>query len=104
MATAGAFDCFDIDRREALWSAGAVAEAARPSTIPGVVVGVGAPQLPGMTDVESHRRGLVGDGREPRTATRSRTCVRRSTRSGAVSAAALRTVPDRTKVMGRRAS
>src|SRR5207244_11306563 len=65
MATAGAFDCFGVARREALWSAGAVAEAARPNTIPGLVVGVGAPQLPGMSPVETTAADLWATGVSP---------------------------------------
>ncbi|MFS8101470.1 error-prone DNA polymerase [Lentzea alba] len=51
LATAGAFGCFGLERREALWAAGAVA-AIRPDRLPGTVVGVDAPSLPGMDDVE----------------------------------------------------
>ncbi|NNF55836.1 MAG: error-prone DNA polymerase [Acidimicrobiales bacterium] len=48
MATAGCFDSFGSDRRQALWTAGAVAAANKPNTLPGIVTGVHAPQLPGM--------------------------------------------------------
>ncbi|MEV6243587.1 error-prone DNA polymerase [Lentzea sp. NPDC051838] len=51
LATAGAFSCFGLERREALWAAGAVA-AIRPDRLPGTTVGVDAPSLPGMDDVE----------------------------------------------------
>ena len=51
LATAGAFGCFGLDRRRALWAAGAAAEG-RPDRLPGVVVGVGAPALPDMSDVD----------------------------------------------------
>ena len=51
LATAGAFDCFGVDRRTALWAAGAVAQS-RPGRLAGVVTGADAPPLPGMTDVE----------------------------------------------------
>ncbi|WP_028923808.1 error-prone DNA polymerase [Pseudonocardia acaciae] len=51
LATAGAFGCFGIDRRAALWAAGVVASY-RPSQLPGTEVGVKAPPLPGMTDAE----------------------------------------------------
>ena len=51
LATAGAFGCFGLERREALWAAGAVA-AIRPDRLPGTTVGVDAPALPGMDDVE----------------------------------------------------
>ncbi|WP_020668315.1 error-prone DNA polymerase [Amycolatopsis nigrescens] len=51
LATAGAFGCFVGDRREALWAAGAVAEE-RPEKLPGSVVGISAPALPGMDQLE----------------------------------------------------
>lgn len=49
LATAGAFTCFEQDRRQALWAAGAVATE-RPEKLPGSGVGVDAPPLPGMDD------------------------------------------------------
>ncbi|WNV90781.1 error-prone DNA polymerase [Umezawaea sp. Da 62-37] len=51
LATAGAFGCFGVARREALWAAGAVA-GMRPDRLPGTVVGTTAPTLPGMDEVE----------------------------------------------------
>ncbi|MBB5954968.1 error-prone DNA polymerase [Saccharothrix tamanrassetensis] len=51
LATAGAFTCFGLDRREALWAAGAVAKI-RPDRLPHTVVGTTAPALPGMDEVE----------------------------------------------------
>ncbi|HZG91167.1 MAG TPA: error-prone DNA polymerase, partial [Pseudonocardia sp.] len=51
LATAGAFGCFGIDRRAALWAAGVVA-AVRPDQLPGSAVGLAAPPLPGLTDAE----------------------------------------------------
>ncbi|HEV7472169.1 MAG TPA: OB-fold nucleic acid binding domain-containing protein, partial [Pseudonocardia sp.] len=51
LATAGAFGCFGIERRSALWAAGVVA-AVRPEHLPGSAVGLDAPVLPGMTEVE----------------------------------------------------
>ena len=56
LATAGAFECFSagsepLDRRSALWAAGVVA-AVRPDQLPGTAVGLAAPPLPGLTDVE----------------------------------------------------
>jgi error-prone DNA polymerase len=52
LATAGALDCLGVERREALWAAGALAQE-RPDTLPGVSVGVAAPMLPGMSEVET---------------------------------------------------
>jgi len=51
LATAGALGCFDLQRREALWAAGAAA-AERPDRLPGTGVGTTAPTLPGMSEVE----------------------------------------------------
>ncbi|HEX4248858.1 MAG TPA: error-prone DNA polymerase, partial [Pseudonocardia sp.] len=44
LATAGAFGCFGVDRRAALWAAGVVA-GQRPTQLPGTSVGVDAPPL-----------------------------------------------------------
>ncbi|GDY29244.1 error-prone DNA polymerase [Gandjariella thermophila] len=51
LATAGALGCFGLDRRAALWAAGAVA-GEREDRLPGTVVGADAPALPGMDAVE----------------------------------------------------
>ena len=51
LATAGAVEPLGVDRREGLWAAGALAQEG-PDTLPGVSVGVEAPQLPGMSEVE----------------------------------------------------
>ncbi|TKG59017.1 error-prone DNA polymerase [Prauserella endophytica] len=51
LATAGAFGCFERDRRKALWAAGAVAEE-RPEKLPGGTPGASAPTLPGMDDLD----------------------------------------------------
>ena len=51
LATAGALECFGVDRRAGLWAAGALAQEG-PDTLPGVAVGVDAPTLPGMSQVE----------------------------------------------------
>jgi error-prone DNA polymerase len=51
LATAGAFACFAVDRRSALWAAGAVA-GEHPDRLPGTTVGAQAPVLPGMDDIE----------------------------------------------------
>jgi error-prone DNA polymerase len=64
LATAGAFGCFDVGRRQALWAAGAVAQA-RPGRLPGVVTGTHAPALPGMTPVEEAAADLWATGLSP---------------------------------------
>jgi error-prone DNA polymerase len=61
LATAGAFGCFGLERREALWAAGAVAQA-RADRLPGAVVGAEAPRLPGMSPVELSAADLWATG------------------------------------------
>jgi error-prone DNA polymerase len=51
LATADAFGCLGLSRREALWAAGAAA-AERADRLPGTTPGVQAPTLPGMDEVE----------------------------------------------------
>ncbi len=65
LATAGCFDSFGSDRRQALWTAGAVSAANRPGTLPGIVTGVHAPQLPGMEDQEEALADLWATGVAP---------------------------------------
>ena len=48
LATAGAFGCFDLGRREALWAVGAISQS-RSDRLRGVVTGAFAPALPGMS-------------------------------------------------------
>src|SRR5215218_2790819 len=49
LATAGAFDCFGLSRRQALWNAG---YADNDKTLPGSVIDATPPALPGMSEVE----------------------------------------------------
>ena len=49
LATAGAFDCFGLSRRQALWNAG---YADNDQTLPGSAIDAPPPVLPGMTEVE----------------------------------------------------
>src|SRR5207244_8050916 len=42
LATSGAFGCFGLSRRDALWAAAALREA-RPDKLPGLVTGLEAP-------------------------------------------------------------
>jgi error-prone DNA polymerase len=51
LATAGAFDCFGVSRRDALWGAGAAATA-RPGQLDVVTFDETAPPLPVMTEPE----------------------------------------------------
>jgi error-prone DNA polymerase len=61
LATAGAFGCFGMGRREALWAAGAVAST-RPGQLPGTTPGLDAPPLPAMTPVEETIADLWATG------------------------------------------
>jgi error-prone DNA polymerase len=67
LATAGAFGCFALSRRAALWGAGAVAAAAGPggSRFAGLVTGAQAPPLPDMTPVETSQADLWATGLSP---------------------------------------
>jgi error-prone DNA polymerase len=51
LATAGAFGCFGLSRRAALWAAGAAASV-RAGQLPGTTAGLDAPVLPAMTPAE----------------------------------------------------
>jgi error-prone DNA polymerase len=64
LATAGAFGCFGIDRRSALWTAGAMAQTAS-DRLPGIVTGVEAPTLPGMSPEEISHADLWATGVAP---------------------------------------
>jgi error-prone DNA polymerase len=61
LATAGAFGCFGIGRREALWAAGAAATI-RPGQLPGTTPGLAAPPLPAMTAAEETFADLWATG------------------------------------------
>jgi error-prone DNA polymerase len=69
LATAGAFDCFagrsedgeNVGRRKALWEAGAIAESAS-GALEGIVTGMVAPQLPGMSEQEESMADLWATG------------------------------------------
>jgi error-prone DNA polymerase len=62
LATAGAFDCFGLSRRQALWNAG-YADNAR--TLPGSAVDAAPPELPGMSAVELTQADLWSTGISP---------------------------------------
>jgi error-prone DNA polymerase len=70
LATAGVFSsCTDrngvvLDRRRALWSAGAVAETGT-DRLPGIVTGVDAPELPGLSNREVAGADLWATGVSP---------------------------------------
>ena len=106
LAAASAFQqCFGLTRRAALWSAGALRNA-RPevgrdgtvcATLPGLLPGVDAPALPGMTEPEEVASDLwsmgLTVGKHPTEFVREELA-----RQGVVRAADLRTLPDRTVV------
>jgi error-prone DNA polymerase len=97
LATAGAFGCFGLERREALWAAGAVAQA-RADRLPGVVVGADPPELPGMSPIELGAADLWATGlsvdSHPVQFARERLDV-----LGVVAAAGLAAVPPGTRVL-----
>ena len=65
MATGGLFgECFGMERREALWAVGAVAQS-RPDRLAGVVTGAVPPRLPGMSPVEEAVADLWATGVSP---------------------------------------
>jgi len=64
LATAGALECFGIDRREALWVAGAAATQ-RPDRLPGVGLPTGGPALPGMSATELAAADVWATGVSP---------------------------------------
>ena len=61
LATAGAFACFGLDRRPALWGAGAVAQTGA-DRLDGIVTGVTAPALPPLTPRERAHGDLWATG------------------------------------------
>jgi error-prone DNA polymerase len=96
LATAGAFGSLGVDRREALWAAGALRDA-RPGTLPGMLTGVDAPVLPGMEPGDEIDADLWSTGlspnRHPTELVREALVAR-----GAVTAEALRKLADRSVV------
>ncbi len=103
LATAGAFGCFrgpdgaPLDRRRALWIAGAVAQTGD-GRLPGIVTGTEAPPLPGMSDREESTAdlwatGVAPDGHPTRFLRAELDCL------GVVPAAGLRDVPAGSKVV-----
>ncbi|HEX3621589.1 MAG TPA: OB-fold nucleic acid binding domain-containing protein, partial [Acidimicrobiales bacterium] len=64
LSTAGAFGSLELQRREALWSAGAVAQTAD-TRLEGVVCGTDAPRLPAMTQPELTAADLWSTGVAP---------------------------------------
>jgi len=61
LATAGAFGCFGLSRRAALWAAGALAST-RAGQLPCTTPGLAAPPLPALTPVEETLADLWATG------------------------------------------
>ncbi|WP_406094171.1 error-prone DNA polymerase [Kitasatospora purpeofusca] len=61
LAAAGAFGCFGLGRRQALWAAGAFAGVSA-DLIPGTTPGTEAPELPAMTPIEETIADLWATG------------------------------------------
>ncbi len=61
LAAAGAFGCFGVGRREAMWAAGAAA-GIRAAQLPGTTPGLAAPVLPAMTPAEETVADLWATG------------------------------------------
>jgi error-prone DNA polymerase len=110
LATAGAFGCFSstsasrgegggarLSRREALWAAGAAAQE-RPDRLPGTVVGVRAPALPGMDEVERMVADVWSTGLSPDTHP-AQFAREHLAQLGAVPIAALAEVDDGSRVL-----
>ncbi|HEX2041839.1 MAG TPA: error-prone DNA polymerase [Acidimicrobiales bacterium] len=97
LATAGAFASLGHERREALWGAGAVTQTG-PERLDGVVCGVDAPTLPGMSEIEVTAADLWATGvspdRHPVQFARARLDER-----GAVTVAGLDDVPHGRRVL-----
>ncbi len=97
LATAGAFGCFGLDRRAALWGAGAVAQGGA-DRLAGMVTGVEAPTLPGLGPREESLADLWATGISP-DGHPTRFVREELDRLGVVSAEALKTLPDGERVL-----
>ncbi|HJO79166.1 MAG TPA: error-prone DNA polymerase [Acidimicrobiales bacterium] len=97
LATAGVFGCFDVDRRSALWSAGALATSGV-EHLPGVVTGVEPPLLPELSAVDSARFDLWATGVSP-DGHPTRFVRERLAAEGVLTATNLRLVTNRQRVV-----
>jgi error-prone DNA polymerase len=96
LATAGAFGCFGLTRRSALWAAGALAGDG-PGRLPGLAPGATAPPLPTMTAIEETLADLWASGT---SGTHPIVHVRPALDElGAVPSGRLRDVPGETNVL-----
>jgi len=97
LATADAFACFNLTRRQALWAAGAAAQE-RDGRLPGTTTGVQAPMLPGMDAVDELVADVWATGLSPDTHP-VQFARDHLTRLGALPVAALGAVEDKTRVL-----
>jgi error-prone DNA polymerase len=98
LATAGAFDCFGVSRREALWAAGAAATV-KPGQLELLIVDErDAPGLPELTSPEQMYADLWATGVTPQLYPTALSRERMDA-LGVVSAAGLRQLEDRTRVL-----
>ncbi|MEJ2854641.1 MULTISPECIES: error-prone DNA polymerase [unclassified Saccharothrix] len=97
LATAGVFTSFGLDRRQALWAAGAVA-GIRPDRLPHTTVGTDAPTLPGMDEVELATADVWAMSLSP-TSFPTEFVRDHLDTLGVLRVSALSTVPDRTTVL-----
>ncbi|GAB2605232.1 error-prone DNA polymerase [Kribbella endophytica] len=96
LATAGAFECFGLDRRQAIWEAGSAAEE-RADRLPGITAAGPPPMLPGMSEVETDMADLWSTSITPTSHPVQR--IRAQLRAeGILSAAELRQADDGSKV------
>jgi error-prone DNA polymerase len=97
LATSGAFDTFGVDRRQALWTAGAVARD-RSHYLPGTATAGQAPALPGMSAIELTVADVwatgIAPGRHPVEFLRDNL-----DQAGAIPTAAVPNVPDGTRIL-----
>jgi error-prone DNA polymerase len=97
LATADAFACFGLSRREALWAAGAAAQE-REGRLPGTATGIAAPTLPGMDAVDRLVADVWATGLSPETHP-AQFAREHLTSLGALPIEALRGVEDRRRVL-----
>jgi len=91
LATAGAFDGLGLDRRRAIWAAGAAVRS-RPDNLPGLGSALAPPSLPGMQPIEEAVADLWATGVAP-TGHPTRFLRERLDELGVVTAEQLATTP-----------
>lgn len=65
LATAGALECFELERRQAIWQAGGVASYASPEMLPGLASHIDAPRLPSLSPAQELLSDLWATGISP---------------------------------------